>query len=171
MSLWLQAVLQAFDSRKYEGLRVRLMPHSPIPIPPCLYQELEFAERHCHEKTFDLLFPIRFQWLMEAHEQRRFGLDPGPAGRSFYHPEKLLEIWERASANAQYLQEYESAGIQFDFTEKAIHLEAGWIFIGDHFVEDFLEVERMLGVELLFPDPPNSAGQPAFKAFKKLKPD
>ena len=33
---------------------------------------------------------------MEAHEQRMFGLSP--LGRSRYHPEKLMELWKRASA-------------------------------------------------------------------------
>lgn len=50
-----------------------------------------------------------------------------------------------------------------------MNLGVGWIYIGDRFVEDFLEVETTLGVELLFPNPPASEGQPAFQGFKQSR--
>ena len=106
-----------------------------------------------------------FLWLMEAHEQRMFDLSP--LDRSRYHPEKLLELWRRASTDDQYRQECETAGFQFNFSMKAVNLGVGWIYIGDRFVEDFLEVENTLEVELLFPNPPAKKGKPAFQDFKK----
>ena len=167
MSLWLQAATEALQKGNYEQFRVNLLPLAPISIPSCMHRELEFAERRCRDKAKDQLFPIRFLWLMEANEQRMFGLSP--LGRSLYHPEKLLELWERASADVQYRRESEAAGFRFDFTEKAVKLDVGWIYIGERFVEDFLEVETTLGVELLFPNPPASEGRPAFQEFKQRK--
>ena len=169
MSLWLQAATEALQKGNYERFRVNILPLAPISIPGCMHRELEFAERRCLNKEEDQLFPIRFLWLMEANEQRRFGLSP--LGRSRYHPEKLLELWNRASADAQYQQECEADGIQFDFNEKAMKLDVGWIYIGDRFIEDFLEVETTLGVELLFPNPPSTEKLPAFQKFKQQKID
>ena len=54
--------------------------------------------------------------------------------RSGYHPETLLELWKRASAEAHYRQESEAAGHQLDFGEKAVRLDAGWIYHGDRLV-------------------------------------
>jgi hypothetical protein len=100
---------------------------------------------------------------MDGNEQRRFGMSPG---RSLYHPEKLLEFWDRASSDVHFRRKNETAEIQFDFTEKAVKLKAGWIYIGDHFVDDFLEIEATLGCELLFPNPPSNEEKPAFQQFK-----
>ena len=165
MSLWLQAVTEALEYGDYEHFRVNLLPNAPISVPACLFREVQFAERRCRDNSQDRLFPIRFLWLMEAHEQRMFGLSP--LERSCYHPEKLLELWKRASADMQYRQECEADGFRFDFTEKAVKSSVGWIYIGERFVEDFLEVETTLGVELLFPNPPASEGRTAFQGFKK----
>jgi hypothetical protein len=167
MSLWLQAATEALHSGEYERFRTRILPLAPIPIPGCLVRELEFAERRCRDNAKDRLFPIRFMWVMEANEQRLFGLTP--LGRSHYHPEKLLELWERACSDAQYRQEREAEGFLFDFVEKAVELTVGWVYIGDRFVEDFLEVESVLGVELLFPDPQAGAPRPALQAFKRRR--
>lgn len=167
MSLWLQAVLEDLQCGDYKHLRERILPLAPIRIPSCLIRELEFAERRCRDYKKDPLFPIRFLWLMEAHEQGMFGLSP--SGRSLYNPEELLNFWQRAIADNQYQQECEAKGIRFDFVENAVKLDAGWIYIGKTFVEDFLEIESTLGVELLFPNPPNSKGRPVFQEFKKPK--
>lgn len=164
MSLWLQAATEALQYGDYERLRVQILPLAPIPIPGCMIQELEFAERHCRDISTDPLFPIRFLWLLEANEQRMFNLSV--LGRSLYHPEKILELWERASADMKYRRESESDGFQFDFSEKAMKFEVGWVFIGERFVEDFLEIETALGVELLFPNPLTGEGTPAFQKFK-----
>jgi hypothetical protein len=96
-----------------------------------------------------------------------FGLSP--LERSCYHPEKLLELWKRVSTDVDYRQECEGAGLQFDFVEKAVKVSEGWIYIGERFVEDFLEVETILGTQLLFPDPLTGDGRPAFKEFKQLR--
>jgi hypothetical protein len=164
MSLWLQAVTEALQYGDYERLRGQILPRAPIPIPDCMINELKFAERRCRNISTDPLFPIRFLWLWEANEQRRFNLSA--LGRSLYHPEKILELWERASADMKYRRESESYGFQFDFFEKAIKFDQGWVFIGERFVDDFLEVETALGVELLFPNPLTSEGTPAFQKFK-----
>jgi hypothetical protein len=165
MSLWLQAVTEALEYGEYEDFRVNLLPNAPISVPACLFREVEFAERRCRDNAKDRLFPIRFLWLMEAHEQRMFGLSP--LERSCYHPEKLLELWNRVSTDVDYRQECEGAGLLFDFVEKAVKVSEGWIYIGERFVEDFLEVETILGTQLLFPDPLTGDGRPAFKGFKQ----
>jgi hypothetical protein len=167
MSLWLQAATQALQYGNYERLRRDILPKAPIPIPDCLVRELEFAERQCRDSTQEPLFPIRFLWLMEANEQRLFGY---PAlGRSRYHPEQLLEHWERACADAEYRHVREAETFRFDFDEKAVLMSVGWIYIGDRFVEDFLEVEAALRTELLFPGPQEGEMRPAFQALKRQR--
>ena len=164
MSLWLQAATEALEAGEYERLRVDILPVAPIPVPGCLLRELEFAERRCPDVAKEPLFPIRFIWLMEANEQRTLGLSP--SRRSFVHPEKLLELWEGASTDLERRRACQAAGFRFDLAEKAMDLGVGWIYIGEHFAEDFLEVEAASGVELLFPDLPASEGRPAFQEFK-----
>lgn len=168
MSLWLQAVLANLDSGDYEHLRVNLMPIAPIPIPQCMMGELAFGERRCRDVEKDRLFPIRFIWLMEAHEQRMFDLNPT---RSMYlHPEKLLDHWNRASSDAEYRKSLEASGCQFDFIEKAIKVEdMGWIYIGEQFIDDFLQVEAALGFVMRFPDPLVKEGKPVFQAERVRK--
>lgn len=144
MSLWLQAVTWALARGDYKDVRANLFPIAPIPIPGCLYRELEFGERQCRDVEKSPLFPIRYLWLMEGHEQRL--LDLSPVGRSYYHPEELLELWTRAGTDVNYRQKLEATGIRFDFAEKALKMEVGWIYIGEQFVEDFLEIEKTLGV-------------------------
>lgn len=139
MSLWLQAATQALYNGSYERLRRDILPRAPIPIPAGLVREVEFAERRCADNPGGLFFPIRFLWLMEAHEQQLFGY-PAQA-RSRYHPEQLLDHWERACADAEYRQAREAETFRFDFDEKAVLMAFGWIYIGDHLVEDFLEIE------------------------------
>jgi len=168
MSLWLQAVTWAFERGDYHDVRVNLLPIAPIPMPGCLYRELEFAEHKCRDIGKDPFFPLRYLWLMEGHEQGLLNLSP--LGRSYYHPEILLELWTRSKTDDDYRQECESTGIQFDRTMKAVKLDVGWIYIGEQFVEDFLEIEKTLGIELLFPNPPAGEGQPAFQQFKQRKP-
>ena len=132
MSLWLQSVIWALEAGDYKSFRQNLLPVAPIPIPDCLNQEFAFAERHCHDKKTAPFFPIRFIWLMEAHEQRMFGYNP--LARSHYHPEDLLDLWKRACAEADYQQECAAKGTQFDFNQKAMKLDVGWIYMGDRFI-------------------------------------
>jgi hypothetical protein len=169
MSLWLDSVLTSLQNGEYKWLREMNLPNAPVPMPECMYRELEFAERRCTDLENDRLFPIRFLWLMEAHEQRMFGLKA--LERSRYHPEKLLELWDRVSADTQYEQELETAGFRFDFDEKAVQLEMGWVYIGDSFIQDFIDVLDTLGVELLFPDGKDGEGRPAFHEYKRHSTD
>jgi len=167
MSLWLEAATEALADGEYERFRKHILPKAPIPLPACLIRELEFAERRCRDNAKDRLFPIRFLWSMEANEQRLFGY---PAlGRSSYHPEKLLEVWSRASTDANYRRALEDDGFRFDLAEKAIELTVGWVYIGDRFFEDLLEVEAALGVELLFTDPSSGEPRPAFQELKQQR--
>ncbi len=167
MSLWFQAATEALYDGNYQAFREILLPRAPFIVPHCLVREFEFAERRCCDLKKDRLFPIRFLWFMEGTEQRLWGLPP--LGRSGYHPEKLLELWERVSTDPRYREEREAEGFLFDFTEKAVQLTVGWVYIGERLVEDFLEIEAALGVELLFPCPASGEGRPAFQETKRLR--
>jgi hypothetical protein len=107
---------------------------------------------------------VRFLWTLEALEQSSLGYRPG---RSYYHPEKLLRNWERACTDAAFRADLEAAAFALDFEEQAIELSRGWVFIGDRFVEDFLEIEVTVGVELLFSAQPPGSPQPAFHELKR----
>jgi hypothetical protein len=164
MSLWLQSVLAYLAARDYAHVRGRLLPIAPIALPGCLERELAFAERRCADPDEAGLFPVRFLWTLEALEQRNFG---HPPGRSHYHPEKLLANWERARRDAAFRSELESARFVLDFDEQAIELTRGWVFVGDRFVDDFLEIEATVGVELLFSAGSPGAREPAFREHKR----
>ena len=164
MSLWLQSALDFMAARNYAHVRENLLPIAPIPLPGCLERELAFAERRCADPDEPALFPVRFLWTLEALEQRNFG---HPPGRSHYHPEKLLRNWERACADATFRAELEAARFVLDFEEQAIELTRGWVYIGDRFAEDFLEIEATTGVELLFSAEPPGSPQPAFRELKQ----
>jgi hypothetical protein len=164
MSLWLQGAIEALEDGDYVDFKANILPFSPIPVPSCLLKEIEFGERYCLEMA-EPLFPIRFLWLLEANEQRLYGLCP--LERSFYHPEKIFNLWTRASTDPSYLQKCEVTGLVFDFAEKAIKLKQGWLYIGGAFIEDFLEIETTVGFQLLFPDPVTHEGRPAFHKLKQ----
>lgn len=165
MSLWLQTAIEALTDGAYERFRQNLLPTSPIPLPDCMMRELEFAERRCRNIKKDRLFPIRFLWLLEANEQRLWGLPP--LGRSLYHPEKLLELWDRVSTDPGYRQELEAEGFRFDLKEKAFELTPGWVYIGNRFVADLLEIESAIGVELMFPGSSTEELRPAFQESRR----
>ena len=165
MSLWLQSALAYLAARDYAHVPEHLLPIAPIPLPGCLERELAFAERRCADPDEPALFPVRFLWTLDALEQRNFGYPPS---RSHYHPEKLLANWERACSDAAFRNELESARFVLDFDEKAIELARGWVYIGDRFVDDFLEIEATVGVELLFSAGPPGAREPAFREHKRL---
>ena len=164
MSLWLQSSLQALHDGNYERFRRDLLPMAPIRVPGCLTREVEFAERRCRDTSRDRLFPIRFLWLLEANEQRLWGYIA--LGRSRYHPETLLDLWERAIAHPDYRQAREAEGFRFDLEEKAVELTAGWVYIGERFIDDLFEIEQALGVTLQFPSPPSGERRPAFPAHR-----
>jgi len=168
MSLWLQSALAFLAARDYTHVRERLLPIAPIPLPACLERELAFAERRCADRSQPGLFPVRFLWTLEALEQRTFGYPPS---LSHYHPEKLLANWERACNDASFRAELEAARLALDFDEQAIELSRGWVYIGDRFVEDFLEIEAAVGVELMFPTVPPGSSAPAFRDRKQRASD
>jgi|GEM_PF-3491769 len=89
------------------------------------------------------------------------------AGRSHYHPEELLEFWERANSDASFRQDLTANGFRFDMKEKAINFTAGWVLIGDNLAGDFLEIEKTMNVELIFSNYPGRSSQPAFVAIKQ----
>lgn len=166
MSLWLQSAIERLNGRRYQAFRENLLPIAPIPIPDCMKRELEFGERCCIDPADDPLFPIRFFWLLEGNEQRRYDLPM--LSRSRFHPEILLfDIWNRAVAEPQFRQEMESKDFKFNLIEKAIAMSTGWILIGDHFVEDLFEIESVLHTELLFPDNKTGVLRTVFQSFRK----
>jgi hypothetical protein len=167
MSLWLDAMLSHLNVGAYHDIRVKVLPLCPIPLPDCLMKEFEYGERCCNNSENDRLFPIRFLWFMEAHEQRMFGYQAG--ARSRYHPEKLLEFWERANSDSSFLQEQTANGFRFDMKEKAINMSSGWIYIGDDLVGDLMVIEKTLKVEMIFTNYPDRPPQPAFSAIKQLR--
>jgi hypothetical protein len=164
MSLWLQSALACLAAREYSHVRQRLLPIAPVSLPACLERELAFAERRCVDPEQPGLFPVRFLWTLDALEQRSFG---HPSGRAYYHPEKLLRNWERACGDAAFRAELEAAAFVLDFAEQAIELSRGWVYIGDRFTEDFLEIEATVGVELLFSSESPGGPRPAFRERKQ----
>jgi len=166
MGLWMQAATGALAQGDFQYIRQVLFPMAPFPIPACMYREFDFGERRCKDIEKDKLFPIRFLLLFEAFEQRNWGIPPGD--RSRYHPEKLLEAWEKVMADPAYMKECEDHGMRFDLEEKAIEFIAGWIYIGDSFIDDFLALEDTAKTELLFYTGTEGEYAPAFVA-EKLK--
>jgi hypothetical protein len=167
MSLWLQSSILALQSGDYERYRRDILPMAPIPLPECFAREVAFGERRCRGGENDRLFPIRFLWLLECLEQRNFGY---PAlGRSRYHPERTIAIWESVLADPEERARLEADGMRFDLEEKAINLIAGWLYLGDRFVEDFLEIERVGRAELLFRLEGEETARPAFVELKRRR--
>lgn len=165
MSYWLSAVLSHLQFGLYKDIREKILPMCPIPLPECLKTEFEYGERCCDATEENRLYPIRFNWMMEAHEQRMFGFQAG--GRSHYHPEKLLEFWERVKTDDTFQAQQLANGFRFDFKEKAINMTAGWVLIGDHLMDDLLEIEKVLKVEMIFDNYPGRPPGPAFVEYKK----
>lgn len=165
MSLWLQSAIEHLNGRRYKAFRENMLTIAPIPIPECLVRELEFGEHCCTDPADDPLFPIRFLWLLEGNEQRLYNLPM--LERSRFHPEILyFEIWQRAVNEPEFRDKMETEGFRINLTEKAIAMSTGWILIGDHFIEDFIEIESILGVELIFPDKGKGKPKPVFQSYK-----
>ena len=163
MSLWLQSALEALEEGDYSNLR-GLVTHAPLQLPDCMLREIEYGENHFHEDSEDRLFPIRFMWLMECNEQRMF--EYAPLGRSKCHPETLLDFWTKAQEDEVFRNEMEQQGFRFDLDEKAVEMTLGWIYIGESFVQDLIEIERAVGEEMLFPDPASGEHRAVFREQK-----
>ncbi len=167
MSLFLQHIEGLYFSGAYGEIREQLKDWEETgkPFPPCIHRELDYGEAGSYRQIRDeRMFPIRFMWLFELHEQSAFKI---PAlGRSYYHPELLYERWERCCTDTAFRKEAEDAGVLFDMEHKAISLRKGWVLIGDTWRDDLLEIEDYYGTELLFP---NNIGEltPAFLEYRK----
>ena len=167
MSLWLEAMARALHYGEYKRIREVLLPMAPRSIPECMHREMRFAERCCLNVEIDPVFPIRFSWLLDGHEQLVFGIPP--SGRGVYHPEKLLDFWTRVIVDMDLRAQHEAGGMRLNLEEQAVDLGRGWIYIGDRFVEDLLEVESCLGGEILFKCPETGEFLPVFCAKRLLR--
>ena len=92
-----------------------------------------------------------------------------PLERSHYNPEKLYEIWLRCLSDESYRQEAEAADVLFDLNNKAISLTRGWVFIGDAFIEDLMEIESYWGENLMVIDEETKMERSLFVEFKSKK--
>ena len=162
MSMWLEAMTRAMQEGEYGRIREVLLPMAPMSIPECIYREISFAERCCLNIETDPVFPVRFLWLLDGHEQSAFGLPP--SGLGVYHPEKLLDFWTRVIVDMDLRAQHQADGMRLKLEEKAIDLGRGWIYIGDRFVEDLFEVESCLGGIVLFKCPETGEFLPAFRS-------
>jgi hypothetical protein len=79
----------------------------------------------------------------------------------------LLANWERARRDGRLPQRARIRRFVLDFDEQAIELTRGWVYIGDRFVDDFLEIEATVGIELLFSAGSPGAREPAFREHKR----
>ena len=171
MSLFLSNAIMALQSGRYEKFRKIIENVGPHifrgKMPKSLLDEARYGEMYCKKDSSEPLFPIRFLWLLEMHELRMFGLEP--LGRSLYHPEKLYELWQKAVSDRAYREELQQNHIELDLKNKAILLSAGWVYIGDHFIEDFIEIERFMAGdrEILYPDPDTGEMRPVFHDYKR----
>ena len=166
MSLWLEAMTRALRDGEYSRIREVLLPRAPRSIPECMYREMAFAERCCRDIETDPVFPIRFLWLLDGHEQLAFGLPP--SGLGVYHPEKLFDFWPRVIVDKDLRAQHEADGMRLNLEEKAVDLGRGWIYIGDRFIEDLFDVEACLGGEVLFKCPETGEFLPVFRAQRLL---
>ncbi len=161
----MDAAADILEGGNYVKFRQDLIPRAPFTIAPGMMREIEFAERRCRDIKKDRLFPYRFLLLFEGVEQRRWGIPAG--GRSHYHPEALLEFWNTILSDPAERKKCEDGGFRFDFEEKAVEFTPGWIYIGDTFIEDFLEIEALAEVELLFTTGTPGEYAPVFTEYKQ----
>jgi len=170
MSLLFQYVGELYESCRYVNIKEELNNYekSAKALPKCIFKEIEYAESNMYRTIRDEnVFPIRFLWLFDIHEQQSFGFET--IDRSYYSPEPLYEQWLRCYSDKPYREEAEKAGICFDLKNKAISLVKGWVLIGDTFIEDLIEVEHYYGKELKVPDHVTGEITTAFSHYKKGK--
>jgi hypothetical protein len=163
MSLWLQSLIESIGNYNYPNVH-KLLEVSPRELPKCMLREIEYGETHCSDKNQLGLFPIRALWLLECNEQSLFGLSP--LGRSYYHPEKIWEVWNRVLIEESFCNYLKDQGMRFDFEGKAMELSYGWVYIGESFIDDLIEIENNIGTEMMFPDLETREPRAVFRSEK-----
>jgi len=170
MSLFFQYIGDLYESCQYVKIKEELKNYekSTKALPKCIYKEIEYAESNVYRTIRnENIFPIRFLWLFDIHEQQSFGFET--IDRSYYSPESLYEQWLRCYSDESYRKEAEKADVGFDLKNKAISLVKGCVLIGDTFIEDLIEVEHYYGKELKVPDNVTGEITTAFSQYKKGK--
>jgi len=169
MSLFLQHIQDLYVNGEYskitEALR-RFEKDTQKLLPSCIFRELDYANSNDYRNIRDEnVFPIRFLWFFELKEQKMMGAVM-PLERSHYNPESLYERWLRCLNDESFRQEAVMADVLFDLNNKAISLTWGWVFIGDTFIEDLMEIESYWGEDLLVIDNETQIERPLFVEFK-----
>lgn len=171
MSLFYQQIAELYANAEYGSVREGLSDFEEVahPFPTCIYRELDYAESNVYRQIRDEnIFPIRFLWLFELKEQVMTGMAM-PLARSLYNPELLYERWLKCVQDEAFRQEAVEAGVLFDLDNKAISLTHGWVFIGDIFIDDLMEIEAFYGEELIIADMETGLERPMFTKYKSKK--
>ena len=171
MSLFFENIVELYSNAEYATVRNKLhnFEKTNKPFPNCIYRELDYAESNTYRKIRDEnVFPIRFLWLFELKEQVMMGVAM-PLERSHYNPELLYARWLKCLEDESFRQEAIKANVLFDLDNKAISLTLGWVFIGDTFIDDLIEIEAFYGEELRVPDRETGIASPMFVDYKSKR--
>lgn len=171
MSLFFQHIVDLYSNGEYSKVREELhnFEIQYKPFPNCIYRELDYAESNTYRQIRNEdVFPIRFLWLFELKDQVMMGVAM-PLERSFYNPVRLYEMWLIIAADAAFRQELEQDDVLFDLENRAISMKRGWVYIGDTFIDDLLEIEAFYGEELMVPDMETGIARPMFVGYKTIK--
>jgi hypothetical protein len=171
LSLFFQHIVELYSHAEYNTVREELhnFEKADKSFPDCIYRELDYAESNTYRKIRDEnVFPIRFLWLFELKEQIMMGVAM-PLDRSHYNPEFLYARWLKCLEDESFRQEAMEADVLFDLDNKAISLTRGWVFIGDTFIDDLMEIEAFYGAELMVPDMEPGIGRSMFVDYKSKK--
>lgn len=171
MSLFFQHIIELYSNAEYATIKKELQDFekNAKSFPTCIYTELEYAESNEYRQIRDEnIFPIRFLWLFELKEQVMTGTVM-PLERSLYNPEFLYERWLKCLEDESFRQEAIGAGVLFDLDNKAISLTQGWVFIGDTFIDDLMEIEAFYGEELMITDMETGIERSLFVNYKSKK--
>jgi len=142
MSFFLQHIQELYYYKEYSQIREELIKFekSNRLLPKCLFKEVDYADSNTYRKIRDEdVYPVWFLWFFDMHEHVMFNIDF--FGQSRYFPQWLQERWNLCCENENYREDALANGVLFDFENKAISLTAGWVFIGDSFLEDLKEIE------------------------------
>lgn len=171
MSLFFEHIAELYSNAEYATVREELHDFEKTvkPFPTCIYRELDYAESNTYRIIRDEnVFPIRFLWLFELKEQVMMGVVM-PLERSHYNPELLYERWLKCLEDESFRREAIDVGVLFDLENMAISLTWGWVFIGDTFIDDLMEIEAFYGEELMIADMETGIGRPMFVNYKSKK--
>lgn len=171
MSLFFEHITELYSNAEYATVReeLRNFEKTAKSLPACVYRELDYAESNTYRKIRDEnVFPIRFLWLFELKEQVMTGIAM-PLERSHYNPELLYERWLKCLEDESFRREAIDAGVLFDLENMAISLTWGWVFIGDTFIDDLMEIEAFYGEELMIKDIETGIERPMFINYKSKR--